>query len=788
MISLRQALSSLHPQAKKIPEWVGIFIFNIYLDDDEECRMIRRMTGSLSEVNFPLTPEENPLWSLLYVAYAHNEANDEELILAARQMGVPEKKIAEAGMILARPQLFKNNLINQEQLINIIAEDDFLLCFLALCMKHFDLFNDFVSLLNPENRWKMITAAGYRILESPSLKDQLFNFDHLISSFEPRLLFEKMVEDDFKIIQLVASSANELIFNKLIKISAAALGLQEPQALKKVLAFKEYQLFASAVIKGCSTSFNFLYKLLPPEDLRAMINAGDFQVFHQAAKNSNLGIVRLLLNETDEMTRRAMLAEDNFFAFRSAIKKSDLIFFELLIDAAKEPSLRADMLKAGCIAGFSYIITTKQFHFIRRMIELAPQHIDSLRIGNHNRWWTKNCLSFFHFLIEHLYTQWDDLLLAKKETKSLVNLKIISPKLDCIYHYACPELPEGRLTISYGGSSLPKMNDICVNSLNHSWNSNIYLPNPVSYESKETLPLYFSDSKIPLFLYDYSHCQLRVVTKLHIYNNDIIISDSTEFTGHKALEIINPTLMQECQQLVGNIPINMGNHPIFKVYNRPNFTWLAELYEKFWQYNKDKLEDQYSKTAGRCFVRAHFISMMLSIYGVDSVKIFKFWEDDTDWEAYGWSESWIFHCAVMIIDSDNDKWVWDPWVGLNAQLLSLPQWLYDQTMPAPIELMIQNRGSLSFTGLSGPFLSSHTNSGVIPNLAFDCKVSAESRRFFQALCGSAIPNPPQQPRLRLSTYNPHFFSRRQRAITSADSSCIQDLPVSANDTVLGPHV
>lgn len=125
---------------------------------------------------------------------------------------------------------------------------------------------------------------------------------------------------------------------------------------------------------------------------------------------------------------------------------------------------------------------------------------------------------------------------------------------------------------------------------------------------------------------------------------------------------------------------------------------------------------------------------MLSYYGIDTVKIFKTW-NVIDWLTFSKDKKLIklydFHSGLMIVDKDNNKWIWDPWVGNNKRLLTLAQWVYAQNAPKPISVLIANRS----------VLSDYTNGKInYPN--YNYFFPELYRNILQALIASAIPHSP----------------------------------------------
>lgn len=750
MIFLFGADKKSHPQVRYIPKWIWLFVFNAMITEEEEARMVARMRGAFSEGIFPLLPGEDPLKSLLYVASAHPECMDEELIAGARSMGVVDETVVLLGMMLGRSNLYKTEACNLPQLRDIIKKNDYLVMFLAASSRQLHLFDELVALLTPDLVWEMMVADDYRILFWNRAESDKAILEHLFALIEPSILFDNMARDNYKLLQLAITKDSKLtIIEKLLPASSPAVS--------NALAVNNFQLLTAAATHSNIVVFDYFYSLLEPEDIGLMIVADDFHIFRQAAARGHHKIIQLFMEQADPDTQKTMFAADNFSVFRSAVRCGDHALFDLAFNVIGDPVQQDEMLRHGFQEGFSEFPSGNRLNIMKRLVECAPHHINLLRMEECMPWWYtgSETLRFLHHLIELLSAQLPTFLASRQATETLPELSISLPDTNLRYHYSCDKLTDGGLTISFGGGSKPVRIDVNVDTLNWVAKINPHGFHPITFESKETLPLDFLTSKIPLFVYDHKQGELQAVSQLHVFNRDIIVPKTTEHAYDSRLEIINHELQQACQTLVPNVLVKVGRHPIFQVKNRPNFEWLTKLYDGFWRYNEDRIRSQYAMTQSRCHIRAHFVSTLLRCYGIDSLKVFKFW-DNPSVEVYGSEERWGFHCAVMIIDSENRKWVWDPWVGANSRLLSLDEWVHDKKAPLPSELVIHNRGVLSIVIASRQW-------GRIPNLAFDCKVAAGFRTFFQVLCADAIPNPPEKaPALGRNTW--HFFHSPQQAV------------------------
>lgn len=244
--------------------------------------------------------------------------------------------------------------------------------------------------------------------------------------------------------------------------------------------------------------------------------------------------------------------------------------------------------------------------------------------------------------------------------------------------------------------------------------------------------LFGDDRRLPIFCYDgFSKFSVTVKVKLRFENDKPSSIVSSYPLINQPPMPDNTKIRNACQQVVGTTPVAVGNYPIYLPENKPSYTALAGIYQQFIAYNTDvKLAAQCVNTDGYCHMRAHFAVELLGLYGVSSVKIFKFW-NPTDWKQHSTSRSWTFHAAAMVIDEDNNQWVFDPWVGVNQQLQPLKQWLLQKDEPTPIKLLIANPLSIN------PATHGHNVYGSRISQHTEVHINA-----FRAVCADAIPNPP----------------------------------------------
>tara|TARA_R110000868_G_scaffold53033_1_gene166892 strand:+ start:415 stop:1494 length:1080 start_codon:yes stop_codon:yes gene_type:complete len=258
--------------------------------------------------------------------------------------------------------------------------------------------------------------------------------------------------------------------------------------------------------------------------------------------------------------------------------------------------------------------------------------------------------------------------------------------------------------------------------------------------------LFGDDRRLPVFCHDgISKFSMTFNVKLRLENNTTNATVSSHPLTNQPTSPDNTELSNACQRVAGQTPVSVGNYPIYLPGNKPSYKALAGIYQQFISYNTDlKLTEQYLNTAGYCHMRAHFAVELLGLYGVSSVKVFKFW-NPTDWKQHDISRSWKFHAAVMVIDEDNNQWVFDPWVGLNHQLQTLKQWLHQKDEPTPINLLITHCLSIN------PETHGHTVYGSRISQHTAAHINA-----FRAVCGDAIPNPPPPLIAKHSLFKPQL--------------------------------
>lgn len=321
--------------------------------------------------------------------------------------------------------------------------------------------------------------------------------------------------------------------------------------------------------------------------------------------------------------------------------------------------------------------------------------------------------------------------------------RIQAPKQNYLYHIKDKALPDGEAIIRFAGN-LKNLRYFNLANFNYRKifreEDHLHLTDFMAV-SRDSLPKSVRDNHLPPLLF-YSKSAPNTLHTIRnmsigIYNEP---SYTVTFSPVQGVSIYNDALQHECQQLSKTIPVIAGEYPLFQEPKRPSLEFLVHLYHNFLQYNNhERLVEQNNKSENYCTARAHFVSTLLGQYGITTIKLYKRWTFE-QWQQFNPERRcpWKFHCATLIIDSDNHKWVWDPWIGFNKQLLTLTQWLHRKDEPTPMKLIIANSAIISdFT--RGRF--------VEPGLKNrgPCFFNA-----FQATCGSAIPNPPEHS---LTAYN-----------------------------------
>ncbi len=292
--------------------------------------------------------------------------------------------------------------------------------------------------------------------------------------------------------------------------------------------------------------------------------------------------------------------------------------------------------------------------------------------------------------------------------------------------------------------------------------------------SQKTLPVCFRDIDFPMMHYYGDPWELFFITSYKLVVNEETVSQSasrgTLDIQSRPLYTLNEFLRIEySRQLGSGIKVHTTEYPIFKSCNPFSKDELNKLFNKFIKNNQDLLRSQYKVTKNKCHIRAHFINYCLREYGIDSYKIFKFWEVD-DWQLYEDNKSWTFHCAALIRDNEGNDWIWDPWEASATELVSLRDWTIRTGQPIPKAVMITPGFMACF-----PYcpITTKTTCATIPSSRYplistdEMKENPNDLRAFQAMHASVVRLPieknfgnpyrlfqPEPRELKLLKYSP----------------------------------
>lgn len=340
------------------------------------------------------------------------------------------------------------------------------------------------------------------------------------------------------------------------------------------------------------------------------------------------------------------------------------------------------------------------------------------------------------------------------------------PKTNCLYHLKSDVIPSGEVTISFTGDAVEEYGYLDLSCAiakrkeklgNDDNNTEQFEFEEFIFISRESLP----PNKCGEFLSPIQILQKKMpshllkVMDIQVHLNKNAKSVNISGTLSPKIKQKNHEIQKKFQKAAGNIPVTTGQYPIYIDENRPDFQTLESLYQNFICYNKDKLKEQYQNSQNLCHIRAHFISTFLNGYGISTVKLYKIWNID-DWKSCG---NWIFHCATMIIDKKNQGWVWDPWVYFSKNLLTLDQWLNRANEPVPVKLLITNHAVVSDFQWGRKIDGAH----------FMELCSTDYVNSFQALAGSALPNPPVNRNQFFKSYDNDGIAKKRAKISITNS-------------------
>lgn len=727
-----------HPNANKIPFLVMQLVFNCEFSDQEDLRMV----GSLSQASFPLTDTEDPLRALLCVSYAHESCIKKEWFVAAKNMGVGNEIIVKAAMITGRYTPADDKLLSLDTLISIIEKDYYRVVFFAAIGNHSHILKHIVATLSMEKSKQMIRIVDHRIIKQVSKYTHLRSFKILAPLLDPEELFEIIIKDDLFLLQCILNNPTEI--RELVEDICGR------KVILDIIEHDDYKFIYKLVKENVSVeALNYLLGLVDSSKWQEMLAANNYKIFTTVLCNQNWNLIMRLLQQADEPTRKAMLEAHDYLAFRLMAHRGNRRLFHYLAGFIVDLETWDKMFQSLQIYGFRSAQSKDDLLARDNIISIVPAHLKTqfsvLMSSGHNGYHNDTYTPVYPLIISNKKSE-----LPHREKKKVGNLLIQSPKQNCIYELQSPGFSHPILSVTIEGTNLDMPIDLNVSFLNTSWSSDPSdlsdaSDNRYSFETRETLPIGLDIPRYPLYLYSYSKRSVSPIVHLHFKFDTAQLEVTTQAVEDKQiLKSDNSRLEEECQILANNIPVKTEKHPIFAVNQRPSFAFLTELYSQFWRHNKGKIGEQNRLSLNLCHVRAHVMSIILKYYGIESLKIVKFWNQG-DWAFYD-DRNWRFHCALMVIDSSNEKWVWDPWVGLHAKLLTLPQWLGDINTPKPTKVIVLNRGMLSHIG-------------IIPNEFFNCHHSAFNAGTFQAIFGSVIPNSPERPITNASRAT--FFERER---------------------------
>jgi hypothetical protein len=218
------------------------------------------------------------------------------------------------------------------------------------------------------------------------------------------------------------------------------------------------------------------------------------------------------------------------------------------------------------------------------------------------------------------------------------------------------------------------------------------------------------------------------------------------------IRTLEKTLYKECKALLKDIPVRIGRYPIFLEEKQPNYDFFAEFHSKFISYNDEKkIKEQNKLSRGLCSIRAEYFNLLMRRMGVTTYKVFK------TWRLFDWrklkpnAESvWVYHCAVMLISNDGQKFVFDQWKTPSNQLLTLKEWATWSKHPKPRKILIAN----------STVISDHKD-GESSSEALLEELPITFFNSLQAVCISATPNHPERP-IHLDIQYKHYSNSKER--------------------------
>lgn len=356
-----------------------------------------------------------------------------------------------------------------------------------------------------------------------------------------------------------------------------------------------------------------------------------------------------------------------------------------------------------------------------------------------------NSFKLFNDITE---TNTGDNIVTKAKTVFVTGTIINNPKEGHTYCIQDDYLPNKQLQITFSSNGCLNFNNVSAIDIKLlSQNFKIKNDNVISI-SKDNLPTSFENTKLPFLLfYDENTTVLSTYNKIDIkligkgsywssrwdYQDNEVLLDLNKAISVDEIPVDSELLKKQCG-LLTDVPVTSGKHPIFITKNRPGFNYLFSFFNNFINYNdKKRLAEQAQATDNYCAARAHFVSLLLNYYGISSLKVFKQY-NISEWRKFlppNVRTAWMYHCASMIIDADNNKWIFDPWEGSSKYLQTVQQWLSIKNEPKPRNLL-----------LAHPCVSMNLN-------GYDGKINLNKKSGFThsvfLLFAKAIPNHPEKP-------------------------------------------
>ncbi len=321
---------------------------------------------------------------------------------------------------------------------------------------------------------------------------------------------------------------------------------------------------------------------------------------------------------------------------------------------------------------------------------------------------------------------------------------IYRPRTNCTYHLRNADYDT---EIIFNGSAMKHCQYFDISSGNFKVDSK---PDTLTLNFKGSLFLVSDKSfsfenkticSLPI-IYKTKNSQFIIPEKIYIdinknAENDISGSINYEGDETKAYVAENQSILRMIQNFLPDMKVEVGKFPLFMQKKRPSYDFLEKKYKEFIQYNdKRKLNYQYNKlSSGKCHVRAHFVNRWLEREGIQSFKIYKFWDNPVSaWVGHG-CKFWTFHCATMVLDQNGNAWVWDPWVGDNSKLLTINEWMYAADEPIP--------NSAFITGSFNIVNPDHKTEYYYPHFMTDAV--REDIKIFQDISANAEPESTKFP-------------------------------------------